>query len=185
MKLLIADDDPIAARILKASLHSLNYAVTVARDGVEAWDVFDREPGIRIVVSDWMMPRLDGLGLCSRIRELRQAEYIYFMLLTGADTASETYLEAMAAGVDDFLLKPLNRDLISARLQVAQRILRYTTQIQQLKELLPICSYCRKIRDEKDNWQQLETYLTGHTSSEFSHGVCPECLKNELADLNK
>ena len=82
--------------------------------------------------------------------------------------------------------KPFNRDLLNARLQVAERILRFTTQIQQLKELLPICSYCRRIRDGQDNWEQLETYLTGHTSSEFSHGICPDCFaKHVTPELKK
>jgi phosphoserine phosphatase RsbU/P len=184
MRVLIAEDDPIAARILKSSLQSLDYAVTVARNGAEAWELFEADP-VRIIVSDWLMPGLDGLELCQQVRELRQTEYIYFILLTGSDTVSESYLQAMAAGVDDFLLKPVNRDLLGARLQVAQRILRFTTQIEQLKELLPICSYCRKVRGDRDEWQQFETYLTTHTSSQLSHGVCPTCLQNELAELNK
>ncbi len=86
----------------------------------------------------------------------------------------------MDAGVDDFLPKPLDREVIMMRLRVAERILEYTTQIRVLKELLPICMYCKRIRDDQDYWQQVETYIHSHTGSNFSHGICPECFAQEM-----
>lgn len=84
---------------------------------------------------------------------------------------------ASAAGVDDFLTKPLDREIIRIRLQVAERILKYTAEIRQLKEMIPMCVYCRKVRDEHDYWDMVESYIQKETGSRFSHGACPDCYE--------
>ena len=86
----------------------------------------------------------------------------------------------MEAGIDDFLVKPLDRDQIWMRLKVAERILSYTTQISQLESMLPICSYCKKVRDDNNYWQQVETYITRRTNTSFSHSVCPTCYEQRV-----
>ncbi len=101
------------------------------------------------------------------------------MLLTANVYGKESYMEAMRAGIDDFLTKPLDRDQIWMRLRVAERILRYTTQISQLESMMPICSYCKKVRDDNNYWQQVETYISQRTGANFSHSVCPSCY-NEV-----
>jgi len=176
MNVLVVEDDAVSRRILHRNLSFLGHTVSVACDGAEAWAILQTEP-IRIVVSDWMMPRLDGLELCRRLRERPDAtSYVYFIVLTARE-GNENYREAMAAGVDDFLTKPLDRDELEIRLRVAQRIIGFTTQVRQLKTLLPICMYCKKIRDDHDYWEILEAYITEHTGSDFSHGICPECYE--------
>lgn len=130
---------------------------------------------VRVVVSDWMMPRLDGLGLCQRIRSRIDGEYVYFILLTSSNATEENQRAAADAGVDDFLTKPLNVTELWTRLRVAERILRYTTQVRQLEKLMPICTYCKKIRDDQNYWQQIEGYINERTGSEFSHSICPDC----------
>jgi sigma-B regulation protein RsbU (phosphoserine phosphatase) len=181
-RILIAEDDPISARILEAALSRFGYETVVARDGAEAWDKFDQEPA-RLIVSDWMMPHLDGLGLCERVRAREQTPYTYFILLTANRTSAENYELASAAGVDDFLTKPLDREAIRMRLEVGERILKYTAEIRKLKELIPICIYCRKVRDEHDCWDQVESYIQKATGTRFSHGACPECFDQELSQL--
>lgn len=179
MKILIAEDDTIAAKVLRLTLQALHHEVVVARDGKEAWEIFDREP-TRIVVSDWMMPGVDGLELCSRIRNRAQTPYTYFIMLTAAQTCDDDYTLAMDSGVDDFLTKPLNREMLRTRLRVAERILRYTTEIKLLKELIPICTYCHKVRDDGDYWERVDTYIKARTGTRFSHGVCPECFDQQV-----
>ena len=178
----------MARAIIARALGGLGHEVISARDGEEAWNLWqDQKP--RVVVSDWVMPRLDGLELCRRFRELPGADYVYFILLTGNEASEDNRRAAAEAGVDDFLHKPLDKTGLWMRLRVAERILGYTTQVRQLEELLPMCSYCKKIRDDKNYWQQIEGYIAERTGSEFSHSVCPDCYTRgvapELAALRK
>jgi sigma-B regulation protein RsbU (phosphoserine phosphatase) len=184
MKILIAEDEPVAGKILKHALESSGHEVTITYDGVQAWEAFDRDP-VRVVVSDWLMPVLDGLGFCQKVRERKKTLYTYFILLTSQETTQENYDLASDAGVDDFLSKPLDRPTIRMRLRVAERILAFTTEIRQLKDLIPICTYCRKIRNDGNYWQLVETYIKEQTGSNFTHSVCPTCVEAYLADLNQ
>src|SRR5262245_42469010 len=134
MKVLIADDDAVSRKILKVLLERLGHEVSEAKDGSEAWRMFDADP-VRIIVSDWVMPKMDGLELCRKVRERPKTDYTYFMLLSAMMTSKEDYRQAMDRGVDDFLAKPLENDAIWMRLRVAERILSLTTQVRQLEGL--------------------------------------------------
>jgi DNA-binding response OmpR family regulator len=184
MKILIAEDDVIAEKVLRLTLQVSGHEVVTARTGTEAWEMFDRDP-VRVVISDWMMPGLDGLEFCNRVRDRAQTPYTYFILLTATFTGTHDYNAAMAAGVDDFMTKPLDREMIRTRLHVAQRILRYTTEINVLREIIPICSYCNKVRNDDDYWERVETYISERTGTRFSHGACPDCFEHELQKLDK
>lgn len=182
MKILIAEDDPVSVKILQFTLEHWGHAVVCAASGTEAWRLFDAEP-FRLVVSDWMMPGMDGLELCHKIRQRAKTEYTYFILLTAINTGRENLRKAMDAAIDDFLAKPLDREAIYMRLRVAERILGFTTEIRLLKELIPICMYCKRVRDDTDYWQQVETYIHECTGSNFSHGICPECFNKQLSHM--
>ena len=184
MKILIAEDDPVSVKILQFTLEHYRHEVVTAADGAEAWQHFDRDP-VRVVVSDWMMPGLDGLQLCQKIRERPKTDYTYFILLTAINTGRDNLRKAMDAGIDDFLSKPLDREAIMMRLRVAERILEFTTQIRQLKELIPICMYCKRVRDDTNYWDQVETYIHTHTGSNFSHGICPDCFDKQMGGFNR
>lgn len=175
MKILIADDDPIARTVLAASLRLLGHESVAAGDGAEAWEIFGRER-LRVVVSDWMMPGIDGLELCRRIRAAN-GDYVYYILLTNLTDSNENMQAAIDAGVDDFLRKPVDRFDLGMRLRVAQRILEFTHQVQRLEAFLPICSYCKKIRDDQNYWQRIESYINERTGSQFSHSICPDCVE--------
>jgi DNA-binding response OmpR family regulator len=181
MKIIIVDDEPVARAILQRTLENFGHEVIATSNGLEAWEKFDREP-VRLIVSDWKMPGLDGLGLCQKIRAREKTSYTYFILLTAQDTGPENYDLATDAGVDDFLAKPFDRPAIRMRLRVAERILRFTTEIHQLQDLIPICAYCRKIRNDEDYWQLAETYISEQTGSNFTHGMCPDCAQAFLAE---
>jgi DNA-binding response OmpR family regulator len=185
MKVLIAEDDLIASRVLEAALVKLGHEPLVTEDGESAWQLLLAQP-IRVVVSDWQMPRMDGLELCRRIRA-REDDYVYFILLTQMAANEKNLGEAMEAGVDDFLGKPVDPGQLWMRLRVAERILGFTTEVRQLESFLPICGYCKKIRDDQNYWQQIEKYIGTRTGTNFSHGVCPDCmekvLKPQLAKL--
>jgi sigma-B regulation protein RsbU (phosphoserine phosphatase) len=119
---LVVDDSPIAVRILERTLEKMGHQVLVARDGEEAWDVFRENQDIRIVVTDWMMPRCDGMELCRRIRATADRGYVYVLVQT-AKTQKSDMVEALEAGADDFISKPIDLEELRARLRVGQRVI--------------------------------------------------------------
>jgi sigma-B regulation protein RsbU (phosphoserine phosphatase) len=175
MKILAVEDDPSAAMVIESVLRYLGHDVILASTADEAFARVKAEP-IRIVVSDWLLGRADGLDLCRRIRQT-SLDYVYFILLTQREASDENEQLAMVAGVDDFLTKPVVPRELRMRLHVAQRILGYTQQVQQLESFIPVCSYCNKVRDDRDFWQQIEEYIRKRTGTRFSHGVCPDCYQ--------
>lgn len=182
MKILIAEDDPVSVKILQFTLEHWGHEVVCAANGNEAWQHFDAAP-VRLIISDWMMPGLDGLELCRQVRARPKTEYTYFILLTAINTGGDNLRKAMTAGIDDFMAKPLDREAIDMRLRVAERILQYTTEIRLLKELIPICMYCKRVRDDTDFWHQVETYIHQQTGTNFSHGICPDCFTKQMGSL--
>lgn len=177
--ILVAEDDPASRVLIGHSLRKLNYQVSLANNGREAWDLFDKKP-FRIIVSDWRMPGFDGLEFCRKVRSRPASPYTYFILLTAERQTAENYELAIEAGIDDFLTKPLDPFKMRTRLHVAERILEFTHKIRELKTLIPICSYCKKIRNDEEYWEQIEGYIQRETGSQFSHGICPDCYKSKV-----
>ena len=179
MKILAVEDDPVASAILVQTLKRLGHDVVAAVNGEQALQALASDP-VRVVVSDWVMPDVDGLELCRRVRARLGEDYVYFILLTSQQPSEANQREAIEAGVDDFLQKPLVTQEIWMRLRVAERILRYATQVRQLEAFLPICGYCKKVRDDQNYWQQIEGYINARTGTDFSHSVCPDCYKQVI-----
>jgi phosphoserine phosphatase RsbU/P len=181
MKILIAEDDLISQHLLSRSLEVLGHTVTISQDGLAALEIY-QTTAIDLVISDWHMPRLEGLELCQAMRSLPRQRYPYFILLTATDLDQKSYAKAIASGVDDFLVKPMDRSVIAMRLHVAERIINFTSEIQLLKKLLPICMYCKKISRDENDWQNIEAYVQEHTGSDLTHGICPECSARALEE---
>jgi DNA-binding response OmpR family regulator len=178
MIVLVVEDDPVSRRVLTGMLASLGHTALVAEDGEAAWQQVVAGP-VDVVVTDWMMPRVDGLELTRRIRARSRERYTWVLLLT-ALRGRDRFLDAMQAGADDFMSKPVEREELHARLRVAERILGLQKEVKQLEGLLPICAYCKKIRDEGDHWSQVEEYVSRRTEAQFSHGICPDCYDRHL-----
>jgi len=121
MKTLIADDDSVTRLLLRSALARRGHEVQEAANGREAWEAW-RDGAFSLVISDWMMPDLDGLEFCRRIRAERRLDYTYIVLLTSR-SGKTNYLDAMTAGADDFITKPFEKDAFAARVRVAERIL--------------------------------------------------------------
>jgi DNA-binding response OmpR family regulator len=177
MKILVVEDDSVSSTVLATRLRKLGHTVSTAENGREAWFTFVRMHP-RLVITDWMMPEMDGLELTRRIRAEQRPRYTYVIMLT-AMGGKEGYLEGMNAGADDFLTKPLDADTLNARLRVAERLLGLQEQVSQMEELLPICAYCKRIRDGENTWQAVETYVGARTDASFASEVCPDCLAQE------
>ena len=179
MNILLVEDDLVAQTMLQRVLEQQGHQVFVANNGVEALRLF-QENSVNIVISDWLMPEMDGIELCRTIRTISKFHYTYFVLISATRLGIEKYADATAEGIDDFLVKPVSPQEIAIRLMVAARIIDFTSEIRQLKTLLPICSYCRKIRNDSNYWRQIETYLIETTGSLFTHGICPTCYEEKV-----
>lgn len=193
MRILIAEDDPVSRRILVAILMKWGHEVVVTHDGLEAWQALQAEDAPSLAILDWMMPAIDGLEVCRRVRELPKTIIPYIILLT-AKHGVEEVVKGMEAGADDYLTKPYHRDELRVRVQVGARIVELQTklservheledaleQVKQLQGILPLCGYCKKIRDDQDYWQNLESYIAAHSEATFSHGVCPDCYEAQV-----
>jgi sigma-B regulation protein RsbU (phosphoserine phosphatase) len=144
MRILIADDDEICRITLRQHLEKLDHEVVSANSGEQALEEWEKKE-FPLIISNWRMEGGDGLDLCRGVRSRKNRDYTYFILLTIC-SSKQNYLEAMDSGVDDFLTKPMNKEDLSIRLRVAERILGFTRQADRLMDLIPICSYCKKIR---------------------------------------
>lgn len=178
MKILLAEDDPISLAVLSSHMSRLGYEVQTAEDGESALKMH-QSGEFQIVVSDWSMPGLSGLDMCRSLRKVDSREYTYFIIVTALQS-QDNLEEAMSAGVDDFLPKPIDLQVLSVRLKVAERILGFHKQIGMLQELLPICMYCKKIRNDKEFWVHVESYFKTHTGAAFTHSLCPDCYHEKI-----
>jgi DNA-binding response OmpR family regulator len=177
-RILFAEDDAVTRLVVTAQLQKLGYETMVARDGVEALELFRREKP-SIVITDWMMPNMDGTDLCRAIRKQVDARYAYVIILTALDRKAG-YVEGMKAGADDFVSKPCSMEELNVRLRVAERILTLQAEAKQLEDLLPICPECQRIMTADGAWQQVESYIMRRTDAHFSHGICPACFEKHI-----
>jgi YesN/AraC family two-component response regulator len=166
----------------------------MAGNGKEGLDLFKKNMP-DMVITDIKMPIMDGLSMARQIKELDRNTQI---IVTTAHSDIEYLLEAIDIGIDQYVLKPINNDkLFAAALKSAsivgmekdarrhneerERLIaelqEAIAKVRQLSGLLPICAGCKKIRDDKGYWNQLESYISEHSEAEFSHGICPECMK--------
>lgn len=194
MKILIAEDEKTSRKILEKMLTKAGHDVGAFEDGLKALASTQKEAP-DMLITDWMMPDLDGLELCRRVRALNLSSYVYIILLT-ALTEKERITQGLDAGADDYITKPFDRTELLARVRAGERVIQLEkslrqknkelsealAQVKQLKGLLPICMYCKKIRNDENYWQQVEEYLVEHTEADFSHSICPECMEKNFPE---
>ncbi len=173
MRILIAEDDPVSRELLRHAIAALGHEITEAADGRAGWEAFQKAPA-DVVITDWMMPEMDGPTLCRRIREVKTRHYVYVVFLTVVNGRT-SYLEAMDAGADDFLNKPLDREQLKARLRVAERIVGLHREIGQLRGALRFCPGCKSYCDEQNRWQPIENLLEPTLQTEVQPRICPDC----------
>lgn len=188
MKILIAEDEPDSLHLLQIMVGKWEYEAVPTRDGMEAWEALQEADAPRLALLDIMMPHMDGLEVCRRAKQMQQPVPVYIILLT-AKTLPKEIVSGLEAGADDYLTKPFDPNELRARIKVGERILGLQTslaervyeleealsRVKQLQGLLPICSYCKKIRDDRNYWEQVESYIARHSEAQFSHSICPDC----------
>jgi len=191
--ILVADDDPVSRTIVAAMLRKAGYQVQLASDGHQAWTALQQSTAPHLAVMDWMMPGLDGPEICRRLRAIATSTPTYVILLTSRDAPADV-VAGLRAGADDYLTKPPHEEELLARVSVGLRVvsLQHTladrvrrleealSSVKQLQGLLPMCSYCKRVRDDQNYWQQVESYIGRHSALQFSHGYCPECYERHV-----
>ena len=256
MKILIVDDIAANRKLLRVQLEAEGFVVVEAADGIEALQVLAREP-LDAVLSDILMPRMDGYRLCHEVRKSPALRALRFVLYSSTYTAPADVRLSDTVGADQFIAKPAPIAVILRALQIPaagrpsppsglpddalivqqysavlvakleekntelqqaleaarrahqriqelnvdldRRVNERTAElaktnaelttaladVKQLSGLLPICSYCKSIRDGKNYWDSVENYLRRHTNSNFSHGICPACYEKHVIPMLK
>lgn len=193
MNILVADDDDITRLTVGSALGQWGYTVIDVSNGALAWAELQKLDGPRIAMLDWQMPGMDGPDICRHVRATPHLASVYLILLTGRDSQADVN-EGLTAGADDYIAKPFNFDELQLRVRTGARIRQLQddlsrrvselenalAQVRLLQGILPICSYCKKIRDDANYWQQVESYIATHAEVRFSHGICPDCYESQV-----
>ena len=193
LRVLVTDDDAVSRTVVAAILRKNGYEVELAADGVQAWAILQRPEAPPRTVREWVMPGLDGPEVCRRLRERTTPTPTYVILLTSRDAPADI-VAGLRAGADDYVTKPPHEEELVARVNVGARVVALQrtladrvsrleealARVKQLQGLLPICSYCKRIRDDRNYWQQVESYLGAHADVQFSHSYCPECFERHV-----
>jgi DNA-binding response OmpR family regulator len=188
MKVLVADDDDLSRIALKLLLDKRGYEVIEAPDGATALRLLLQPDAPSLAILDWLMPGMDGVEVCRQARAAPALASLYILLLTCRDGKNHV-IEGLQAGANDYVTKPFDRDELLARINVGAKVVQLqadlalrireleeaSQRLQQLQGLLPICSYCKSIRDDRSRWHQVDSYLSSHADLAFSHGICPKC----------
>jgi len=174
--ILIVDDVPKNLQILGKILRNQRYKVAAATGGGQALDMIGK---IRpdLVLLDIMMPEMDGFEVCKEIKSRPETADIPIIFLT-ARTETDDIVKGFSAGAVDYVTKPFNAAELLARV-------RNHLELKRLSGLLPICAKCKRVRDDKGYWRQVEEYIAEHSDIDFSHGLCPGCVTElypQLAD---
>ena len=195
MRILIAEDDATSRLVIQATLQKAGYEVLATCDGLEALSAMQAVDAPRLAILDWMMPGIDGVEVCRHVRARETQNPPYILLLT-ALSRKEDIITGLEAGADDYVIKPFDRGELLARVRVGERVIALqqalNERIAQLQEalehirtlqgILPICAYCKKIRNDEGYWEQVDAYIRAHSDADFTHGICPDCLEKLLAE---
>jgi two-component system, cell cycle response regulator len=162
LKILIADDDRISRRLLEKTLERERYEVIAVENGRSAFQQLSLPDGPRLALLDWMMPELDGPGVCSEIRKQHERPYIHIVLLTSRGSKQDV-VTGLESGADDYLTKPWDPAELTARLRVGQRILQLEDRLVEARETM-------RFKATHD-----------HLTSLFNRGVIVDLLARELS----
>jgi sigma-B regulation protein RsbU (phosphoserine phosphatase) len=198
MQILIAEDDPVTGEILARTLQRWHYNTMLVVDGVQAWDLLRTSTDPTLAILDWMMPQMDGPDVCRRVRQELPLANMYLLLVTAREGRGDM-VAGLDAGADDYIIKPFDPEELRARVAVGVRVLGLQqklgervaelqaalSNVKKLHGLLPICSYCKRIRGDDQYWQQVEGYIAEHSEAQFSHGICPSCYATVSAELDE
>lgn len=198
MRILIAEDDFTSRTVLAGVLKKDGHVVTAMVNGAEAWQALQQSDAPQLAVLDWMMPEMDGLDVVRLVRTLPTDRPPYIIMLTTKGEKADI-IAGLEAGANDYLAKPFDAGELRARVQVGRRMVEMQDalaakieelrqaldQIKTLRGIVPICANCKNIRDDQGYWEQVEVYVRDHTEAQFSHSICPKCMKELYPEFVK
>lgn len=193
MKMLIAEDNLVSQLMLKTTFAELGYDLVVTGDGRMACELMLKPDAPKLAILDWMMPGMDGVEVCRKVREAKFYEPAYLIILTARDK-TEDIVKGLKAGANDYIVKPYHAAELRVRVGVGRRVVELQAMlagrikelqasldhIKTLQGILPICTYCKKIRNDRQYWQQVESYVADHSQAQFSHAICPDCYQKHV-----
>ncbi len=177
MRVLVVDDDPVIRAVVGASLKALGHDVFSCDGGAKAWGLIKGEH-FPVMITDWAMPEMNGIQLTQALRAMQRSSYTYVIMLTG-HSKREDYLTGIRAGVDAFLVKPLDGALLEAQLTIAARIVGLQDHAARLESIMTVCSYCKKVHSHEE-WMPMEQYVREEFQTLPSHTFCPTCFKDKV-----
>jgi CheY-like chemotaxis protein len=186
-RILVVDDSPIDRAIIVDFLTPLPCTFTVAENGEQALAMV-REAPPSIILLDIVMPGKNGFQVCRELKADPATRDVPVIFLTSRSAVHDT-LEGFRAGAVDYVCKPYEPEELLARVNthielcnriqrehaLVERLQKALDEVKTLSDLIPICAWCRRVRDDHGYWQQVEAYFASHGKMKFSHGVCPEC----------
>jgi len=198
MKILVADDELVSRTLLESYLQYWGYAPMLVGHGKEALEVLKGPEAPLIAILDWMMPYMSGPEVCQAVQKLQKPIPPYLILVT-SKADKRDIVRGLQAGAQDYVTKPYDVNELQARVDVGRRMVQLqqllsqrigeledaTRQIRQLRGLLPICCRCKKVRDDGGYWSEVETYITAHSDTKFSHSFCPDCYQIALSEFSQ
>jgi DNA-binding response OmpR family regulator len=177
MRILVVEDDAVVRTFVTAGLRAGGHEVHAYSTGTDGWEEFRQKP-YPIVVTDWMMPGMDGLELTRMIRRMPQPGYSYVIMLT-AKAKREHYIEAVKAGVDSFLVKPLDGAILEAEVHIAERILSREAYTKRLEAIMTVCTLCKRV-SHKGQWVPMEKYVAEEFKAQPARVYCDDCMTDRV-----
>lgn len=191
-RILVVDDNAANIDVMLAFLEAEGYDLSIATTGEMALKIA-RHSAPHLILLDVMMPGMDGFATCRELKAEERTMDIPVIFVT-AKKEVEDIVKGFASGGVDYISKPFRQEEVLSRVATHLKLRRLLitqerliaklnaalAEVNTLRGLLPICSYCKKIKDKKGAWKKLETYLRTHTQADFSHGICPDCLQKAM-----
>ncbi len=187
--ILIVDDERQNIKMLSEFLRG-TYKIMAAKNGAQALKAAQGNIVPDLILLDIMMPGIDGYEVCKRLKADKKTKHIPVIFVT-AVTETQDAARGFQAGAVDFIQKPLDPVIVKARVDLHIKLHKTMadlkdalSQVKKLSGLLPICMYCKKIRDDTGYWNQIEAYIDNHSEAQFSHSICNECAEKHYPGMD-
>jgi DNA-binding response OmpR family regulator len=196
-KILVADDDNITRRLVEMVMEKNGYDILSCNNGTEAWEHLSNPQGPKLAILDWIMPGMQGIEICKKIREQKFKINPYLIILTASMNEKKDVLETFRTGANDYIEKPFDSNELIARVKLGENLIKLQIELSErikaleeanlhiktLQGILPICMHCHNIRNDNESWERIEEYIARNTDAQFSHGLCPKCMKKHYPEI--